>query len=300
MKGIIRIIFATVLCASMAQTDLIAQQLAQYSQFMLNDYVINPAVAGSRPQFEARALNRSQWTGITDAPRTFTLSVQGPLKNPHIGLGGYLYTDNVGPTRRTGAQVSYTYHLFLNETLKLGLSASMGAQQFAIDGSKIELSEKNDPALYSQLNSQTVFDAKFGAMLYADNFYVGLTFPQLLQNEIKLYDSVEQEFNKLEDHYYLMAGYTYTINERFAIEPHALVKYVAPTPVKWEAGARLHYDNMIWLGGSFRSNDAAILMAGFEYREAVTIGYSYDFTTSDLRNYADATHEIVLGFRFNQ
>jgi type IX secretion system PorP/SprF family membrane protein len=300
MKGITKIIALVTLVVGMGTSEVEGQQLPQYSQFMLNDYVLNPAVAGSRPQFEARALNRSQWTGITDAPRTFTLSVQGPLKNPHIGLGGYLYTDNVGPTRRTGAQFSYTYHLFLNETLKLGLGVSMGAQQFAIDGSKIELAEDNDPALYSELNSQTVFDAKFGALLYADNFYVGFTFPQLLQNEIKLYDSVEQDFNKLEDHYYLMAGYTYEINEMFAFEPHLTIKYVAPTPVKWEAGARLHYDDMIWLGGSYRSNDAGIIMAGFEYREAITIGYSYDFTTSDLRNYADATHEIVLGFRFNQ
>lgn len=57
-----------------------AQQLPQFTQYQLNDYVINPAVAGSRPYFEAKSNNRYQWEGITDAPRTFTLGINGPLK----------------------------------------------------------------------------------------------------------------------------------------------------------------------------------------------------------------------------
>ncbi len=277
-----------------------AQQLPQISQFQDNYYVLNPAYAGSAREFQVFGMNRTQWTGITDAPRTFTLSLQGQLKNPHIGVGGHLYTDNVGPTRRTGLQLSYTWHFFITEKIKLGLGLSGGMLQFAIDGSKISLKEEGDPALYSELRSQTVFDATFGAYAQGEDWWVGVTLPQLLQNQIRLYDSVEQASNRLEDHYMVAGGYKYALNSDFTIEPAVLIKYVKPTPLKWEISARCTYQDMVWLGASFRSNDAAVLMAGYEYRNAISIGYAYDLTTSTLRDHTTGTHEILVGFRFNQ
>lgn len=277
-----------------------SQQLPQISMFMDNAYVMNPAFGGSKPYFEVRGMNRSQWTGITDAPRTFTLSLHGPLKNPHIGLGGHLFTDNVGPTRRTGIQLSYSWHFFLNEDMKLGLGLSAGALQFAIDGSKITLAEDGDPALFGEMRSQTTFDATFGALLYTDDYYVGFSLPQLLQNQVKLYESGDQATNRLEDHYFLMAGYKYQLSDDWAVEPSALVKYVNPAPIKWEISARAWYRNMVWAGASYRSNDAMVAMAGYEYSEVLSIAYSYDLTLSGLREHTTGTHEILIGFRFNQ
>jgi len=134
------------------------QQLQQVSQFMLNNYAINTAEAGRDSIVEARLLNRTQWTGITDAPRTLNLSVFGATKNPNIGIGGLLYSDIVGPTRRSGVRFSYAYHFNLTSEWKLGLSAGLGALQFSIDGSRIQLEEEDDPALFSQKRSQLVFD----------------------------------------------------------------------------------------------------------------------------------------------
>jgi type IX secretion system PorP/SprF family membrane protein len=277
-----------------------AQQLPQISMFQDNYYVLNPAYAGSAREFQVFGMNRTQWTGITDAPRTFSLSLQGQLKNPHVGVGGHLFTDNVGPTRRTGIQLSYTYHFFINEKIKIGLGLSGGMLQFAIDGTKISLKEEGDPALYSELRSQTVFDATFGAYAQGENWWAGFTLPQLLQNQIRLYDSVEQASNRLEDHYLIAGGYKYALNSDFTVEPAILLKYVKPTPLKWELSARFTYQDMVWLGASFRSNDAAVLMAGYEYRNAISIGYAYDLTTSSLRDHTTGTHEILVGFRFNQ
>lgn len=280
--------------------NLHAQQLPQISMFQDNYYVLNPAYGGSQQEFQVYGMNRTQWTGITDAPRTFALSLQGQLKNPHIGVGGHLFTDNVGPTRRTGLQLSYTWHFFINEDIKLGLGLSGGMLQFAIDGTKISLKEEGDPALYSELRSQTVFDATFGAYMRSDEWWVGVTLPQLLQNQIRLYDTVEQATNRLEDHYMVAGGYKYELNSDFTIEPTILIKYVKPTPLKWELSARCTYLDMLWLGASFRSNDAAVIMAGYEYRKAISIGYAYDLTTSTLRDHTTGTHEILVGFRFNQ
>lgn len=279
--------------------DTHAQQLPQISQYMLNDYVLNPAVAGTKPYFDVKFMSRQQWVGITDAPRTFTLSLAAPLKNEKMGVGGYVYTDNAGPTRRTGFQLSYSYILTLNESLKLSLAASGGIQQFAIDGSQISLTNNDDPALYGEMRSQLLFDAKFGAYLYHEDFYVGLTFPQLLQNQLDLFES-NNAISRLEDHYFLTAGYQYDINETWSVEPSVFVKYTQPVPVKIDASARVFYKDMVWVGGSYRNNDAVVAMLGYEYQDAISIGYSYDFTTSNLQNYSSGTHEIMLGFKFNQ
>ncbi len=281
-------------------TTVKAQQISQVSQYSMNDYIVNPAVAGSRDYFEAKMMNRNQWSGFTDAPRTFTLSLLAPFKNPKFAMGGYLFVDNVGPTRRTGLQVSYAYHLTINEKMKLGLSASVGLLQFTIDGSRIELASADDPALYNELNSQLVFDAKFGAYLYADNWYAGFTLPQLLQNQIELYETMDGDLNRLEDHYLVTGGYRFEVTDDIKLEPSVLVKYVYPAPIKIDASLKVIYKEMLWAGGSWRNNDAWVAMIGYEWNETLSLGYSFDFTTSNLKNYSNGTHEIVIGFRLNQ
>lgn len=275
-----------------------AQQLPQVSQFLSQRYMMNPAVAGERPEFEVRAMNRYQWTGITDAPRTFVLSLQGPLRNPKIGLGGHLFTDNAGPTRRTGIQLSYAYHLRLNDYTKLALGVSMGMLQFAIDGSKITLSSQDDPALFGELSSQLVFDACFGAYLYGDDFYIGASAPQMLRNQINLYESSNPSLSRLENHFYGFGGYRWKINDQFMLEPAILVKYVSPAPLKTDINLRCHYRDMVWAGASWRSNDAWVAMVGYNWNQRLMVGYSFDFSTSNIRNHSDGTHEIQLGFRF--
>src|ERR1700739_5094595 len=86
--------------------SLFSQQLPQYTQYMFNDFVLNPAIAGRNDYWEAKSNNRYQWVGIPDAPRTYMLSMQGPFKSLKMGIGGTIYTDIVGPTRRTGINLA--------------------------------------------------------------------------------------------------------------------------------------------------------------------------------------------------
>ena len=122
-----------------------AQQIPIYSQFFMNKYVNNPAFAGVDKMFSVNSNHRYQWVGITDAPRTYTLSIDGPTKSLKNGIGAFLYTDHVGPTIRTGIQASYSYHLNLNEKTKLSLSLSGGVLEWKIDGHKLSLTDQNDP-----------------------------------------------------------------------------------------------------------------------------------------------------------
>ena len=122
------------------------QQIPQYSQYMINDYILNPAISGMHDHFEVKSNNRIQWVGVNDAPRTFLLSIHGPIKNMNMGLGGAIFSDVTGPTSRTGAYLSYAYHLKLSPSLKLGMGLSVGLLQFRIDGSQITLRDAGDVA----------------------------------------------------------------------------------------------------------------------------------------------------------
>ncbi len=269
-----------------------AQQLPQLTQYQFNDYVFNPAVAGSRQYFELRSGHRYQWVGIQDAPRTFTLSGISPI-GEKMGVGGYLFTDHVGPTRRTGIQFSYAYHLKLTEELKLSLSLSAGILQFLIDGSKIQLRDPGDPAMDQQLRGQTLPDAKFGFLLYHDRFWFGATAPQIMRNKVYFLDEKET-LSRMEDHYYAMGGYRFELNDDWQLEPSFLLKYVDPVPPKVDLTATIRYRNTVWLGASYRSNDAYCAMIGYWLKETFQFGYSYDIISSNLKNYSTGSHEVML------
>lgn len=270
-----------------------AQQLPQLTQYVAQDYIYNPAVAGSRPFFELRSGHRYQWVGIQDAPRTFTLSGTTPLLT-NMGVGGMLFTDIVGPTRRTGLQFSYAYHLKLNEDLKLSLAVSGGLLQFLIDGSKIQLHDTGDPVMDDQLRGGIEADATFGGMLYHPKYWVGVTVPQLMGNKVNFLNTNDGPLSRMDRHYYLMGGYRHAIGTDFKLEPSILVKYVPPVPVKIDATLTLRYRDQFWIGGSYRTNDAICAMLGYWHKQQFQFGYSYDVISSNLKNYSTGTHEVML------
>lgn len=280
-------------------SDVRAQQLPQLSQYAFNDYVHNPAVAGSRPAFELRSSHRNQWVGIQDAPRTFTLSAITPIGRK-IGLGGWIYTDHTGPTRRTGMQLSFAYHFNLTADLKLSLALSGGAQQFLIDGSKITFHDGNETVIDDQVRGQIVPDFAFGAYAYHAKYWVGISLPQIAQNKVYFFDAQTSTLNKLEDHYMLMGGYRFTLSDDFVFEPQVLVKYVSPVPAKIDLTALIKYRNQLWVGATWRSKDAISVMLGATVKSTFQFGYSYDITTTNLNKYSSGTHEVMLAILFNK
>ena len=276
-----------------------AQQLPQLSQYAFNDYVHNPAVAGSRPAFELRSSHRNQWVGIQDAPRTFTLSAITPVGRK-LGLGGWIYTDHTGPTRRTGVQFSFAYHMNLTADLKLSLALSAGLQQFLVDGSKITFHDANETVIDDQVRGQIVPDFSFGAYAYHEKYWVGLSLPQIAQNKVYFFDAQTSTLNKLEDHYMLMGGYRWALSDDFTFEPQALVKYVSPVPPKIDLTALIKYRNQVWLGATWRSSDAISVMIGATVKSTFQFGYSYDITTTNLNKYSSGTHEVMLAVLFGK
>lgn len=279
---------------------LLAQQLPHFSQYYLNDYLINPAVAGTKKYFEGKSTHRYQWEGITDAPRTYTLSVNGPIKNLNMGIGGYLFKDVVGPTRRTGFNMSYAYHLKLKEGLKLSLGLSAGLLQFMIDASKINLRHADDPLLIDGIQSDLVPDAGFGLYLYHEKYYFGFSAPQLINSKVKFFDDGDNPIGTLPPHFFLTGGYNYQLTDDFVLAPSIFVKYVSPAPIQFEGTLRLIYQEKLWLSGTYRDLDAITVSLGYIIQDNFTIAYAYDITTTNLKNYNNGTHELMVGIRFHK
>ncbi len=278
--------------------NLFAQQLPQYSQYMFNQYAFNPAYAGVKDNWEAVTNNRYQWIGITDAPRTFTLSACGPLKKENLALGGYLYTDIVGPTRRIGFQSSFSYHIKLSETINLSFGLSLGFNQWILDADKITAYHSDDFYFSNGLLKSFDPDGKFGLYLYHDNWFFGASMEQIFHDRLSFTATQIGSESFLEDHYYFLGGYNIDLGEDWEIQPTALVKLGLPAPVKIDLNVRATYRKMIWAGLGIRTRDAVSVMAGFKYKELLAIGYSFDITTTDLKNYSSGTHEVLLGITF--
>lgn len=275
------------------------QQLPLYSQYYFNDYAVNPAIGGTKSYVDARSNHRYQWQGIDDAPRTYTLSVHGPLKNNYAGLGAFLFTDHVGPTRRTGAQFSYTYKLKITPKIKLGLALSGGILEWKLDAHKIDLYDPNDQVIVNGVMRSIVPDAKFGAHLYHSKWHFGFSAPNLLQSKLRFNNSLYTGLSQLENHFIINAGYKFRVAKDLKLEPSTIIKYISPAPIQADIMARAIWKDKYWLGGVYRTMDAASILFGVTYKRNLSFGYSYDFTTSNLRNYSTGTHELFIGIRFS-
>lgn len=294
MKRFIYILFGILLLASAN-----AQQLPQYTQYMLNEFAINPAVAGKEEFADVRSNNRYQWVGITDAPRTYMLTVHGPMKLKNMGLGMNLFTDIVGPTRRVGLNFSYAYHIKLNEETKVSLGLSAGVLQWGIDGHKLQLHDAGDENLLTQYQTTYVPDFGAGVLVYSKKYYIGIAVPQMYQSKINLYPGVESK-SKLVTHFNVNGAYKFNLDDDFIIEPSFILKYATPAPMKLDVGVRGIYREQVWLGAAYRHNDAVTALIGYLYKNYLMIGYSYDFSTTNIRRYSSGTHEVMLGLRFSR
>lgn len=279
--------------------ELKAQQLPQYSQYILNRYVINPASAGSENYFVGQSNFRSQWEGIQDAPRTYIMSVNGPLKNQKMGIGGYLFSDITGPTRRNGFSLSYAYHFNISSEVKLSFAVNAGVLSYGVDGTEINFKDNSDQVASQSLEKSIFPDAGFSFYLYAPKYFIGASAPQLIQNQLDFENSINDPSGRLTNHYFITAGYTYELNSNINIEPSALVKYVKPAPVQYEFSLRGIYQKAAWFGVSYRKSDAVVLLGGYTFQDSFSIGYSYDLIQSSISNYSTGSHEIMLSIKFN-
>ena len=276
-----------------------AQQLPMYSQYITNDFVLNPAIAGSKPYFPLQINSRTQWPGLGKiAPKTNTLSFHMPLAYESIGIGALVMQDETGPYSQIGLTLSFAYHIQLDEDdvtrLSLGLSGLITQHNLKQD----DLIFHNPDPEFQGSYSKMVPDASFGAYLYSKNFSLSVSAHQLFESTFK--KSVQDIFgdNSQVRHYFAHASYRIDIHSDLAVEPSLLVKSTEVSPTQLDINARAIIDNNYWAGLSLRSSQSLVILAGFHMR-SLFLSYSYDYGISSLSSVASGSHEISLGFNIN-
>ena len=280
-----------------------AQQLPQVTQYMINNYAVNPAVSAMHDYYQVKMTVRNQWIGITDAPRTTMLSVYGK-KSKNVGLGGLVFNDKAGPTSRIGGSASYTYSFAITKAVKMSFALSGGFTQFKLTKSGMNYEDKSDPLMKGGDVARTTPDATFGFNIFADKWYFGAAIPQLLAMNLSLIDDdvTSQDDNysegSLARHFYVLGAYKHDFNPFWSTEPSLLLKTVGAAPLQADFGIKTTYDDKFWLGMGYRNNGEMSALLGYSIHERYSIGYSYDILSSDMSAYSGGSHEFMIGIRF--
>lgn len=293
-----RVIYIIILAFVTGFTGLQGQQMPQYTQYMFNDFVINPAIAGVHNFYQIRTNHRFQWVGLMDPPVTNSLAFYGPHATLDMGYGAYIYNDVTGPTSRTGLTGSYAYNIAITDEIRLSMGISASIMQFRIDGTQLNPADVSDPAILHVVSTSYLPDVGIGGYLYADNFYVGLSLAQLLNNNLKIFDN-RNGLNRLKTHINLVGAYQFQINDVWMFEPSLMIKGTVPKELTFDLTARAEWNKTFWGALAYRYQESVGVLIGYRYEEQLLFGYSYDIGISTLRKYNTGTHEIMIGYRFN-
>lgn len=308
-----------------------SQQKPQYTQYIFNQYLLNPALSGIENYIDFKAGFRKQWAGIENAPQTSFVSAHWALGdnqlwsnaltsfpeqtgNPmdrnytqnytsspaHHGMGFTVVQDKAGPLSRIDANVTYAYHLQLSNDFNLSVGAAAGVSNIKLDVNSLTFPDtQTDPALSNAIISQLRPDLSLGVWLYGARIFAGVSAQQVLSQKLSFTNSETYNTGKEVPHFFATAGYKFFLDDQIAAIPSVMVKYVQPSPVSVDLNMKVAFKDKVWLGGSYRKDDSFSAMAGFNIGKMVNLTYSYDFTTSDLNTVSNGSHEIVLGLLLN-
>ena len=265
---------------------------------MLNNFLLNPAIAGTENYIPIRLNVRLQYLGFDGAPRTYAISAHSPIMRDKMGVGGFIFRDQIGALSQTGIQLAYSYHMPINNDIKLSFGLGFRAFQLVLDEAQLEYIDE-DPYITGAIQSTFVPDADFGVYVYSNNWFGGISAAQLIQYKIKLADVDVSSESSTKRHYFITGGYTFDVNQDIQVEPSALIKATESTPINIDFNVKGIYQKNYWLGLSFRSDKSLITMLGVKY-QIYFFGLAYDYSFSDIKNYSSGSFEVVLGVNFGE
>jgi type IX secretion system PorP/SprF family membrane protein len=261
---------------------------------MFNTISINPAYAGSRETLSVVGLHRSQWVGLEGGPITQTLSIHAPLRNEKIGLGLSFINDELGFENFSYVYGDFSYTIQVGAETKLAFGLKAGFTHYGLDPA-FQNDQAFDPTIFG-IEDRWSFNTGAGAYLHTNKWYLGLSAPKLLTNDLNR----DEDFAALERvSYYFTGGYVFTLSESTKLKPSFLVKATNGAPISYDITANFLFYEKFWIGGSYRINNLAEAIGGiadFQVSKQLRIGYAYEYPISDLRAYTSGTHEIFLMF----
>jgi type IX secretion system PorP/SprF family membrane protein len=285
------------------------QQDAQYTQFMFNKLSLNPGYVVATDYACVSCLHRSQWVGFEGAPTSQSANFRMPLRNRNVGLGLSLNSDKLGPTSSFDASLIYGYRIdFEKGSLGVGLKGTI--RNHKIDWDKAETLESGDGVTGANVTAENNFNAGLGLYYYAPKYYVGISVPRLINNDISQIDSpvaTTNDFSKEEFHAFLMAGVLFDMNDNIKLKPALLFKYSKNAPLDLDLNVNVIFFEKLWTGityrfGGFDEGDlgeSIDFILQYQISNPIKIGVAYDYTLSKVRNYNSGTYELMLEYCFS-
>jgi type IX secretion system PorP/SprF family membrane protein len=278
-----------------------AQQDAQFTQYMYNTMVVNPAYAGSREALSVFALHRTQWVGQDGAPVTNNLSINSPVGR-NLGLGVSILNDRIGPQDKNNIAVDLSYSVFVSENYQLSFGLKGSASLLNVDFTKLHLVNPGDPRYQENIDNEFLPNIGAGIYLHSDKAYVGLSAPYIIES--KHYDesgSTSGFIATEKIHYYFIGGYVFDLSPNLQFKPSLLTKLVKGSPLQADLSANFLINQKFTAGLAYRWDAAYSALVGFQANNSWFIGYAYDRDATRFANNNSGSHELFLRYElFNR
>ncbi len=287
--------FFTILCFLQVVCLLHAQYFQSISSFYMNGQVYNPAYAGSREVFSSSLMYRSQWMGLSGAPKTMNFSFHTPLKRLNLASGFVAFTDQIGVSRLTGLAVNYVYRIRFKEGKRnLAFGLKTGLINFRADLSQLQINDQQDAVFNGVVINQTKFNVGFGLYYYSPHFYVSWSTPIIGSfgyNALQTYDSI---VTRAITSYFLM-GYVIKLGKDVDFIPSIFFKSIQ-NDGQVDLNLSFHIMKTLLIGTSIRTTESLVMLIEYQIGPQLRLGYAHDFVTSPLQKATMGTHEITLRY----
>jgi len=276
-------------------TELSAQQDPQYTEYMYNMNIVNPAYAGSRGTLSIGILGRTQWVDIQGAPKTVTMAVHAPV-GKNLAMGFSAISDSHGPVKEQNIYADFSYTVSTSEEGRLAFGLKGGITLFDVGLLSVELPQtpQGVDQLFSDDTHERLPNFGAGVYYYNEKFYVGLSAPNILETK-----HLEKEGNVITKasekmHYFLTSGYVFDLSSNLKFKPSTMIKAVSGSPVSVDLSANFLFNDRLELGASYRFGDSVSGLISFGVTKDLRMGFAYDYTTTELGKYSGGTYEGFL------
>jgi type IX secretion system PorP/SprF family membrane protein len=306
-----RLLLTTFLFAGLQIIE--SQQTPVFSQYISNEFLINPSVAGRDGMTTLSLSGRKQWIGLQHTPETYSASLSTRiLKSPlavfkgkmrkgsqgRVGLGTSFISDQNGAIHRTTFQVTYAYHIYINNSqLSFGLSGM--TTQFRID-ENLAILKNPDPMAGIIGKSAYIPDVAFGLNWSSIKINIGFSVSQILQSPVKFGElSADPKDLQHIRQYCLYTYYRTDLMKKsdWEFEPAILIKGSEDLEFTSDISARFIYNKEYWTGLSYRTSGEFILLLGVKLNR-LCLGYSFDYGTNKISKLTYGSHEVSIAIKF--
>ncbi len=295
INKIIKVFLLFLLLSTTERQTCFAQQKVQFTQYMFNGLIINPAYAGVDEALSVTFIGRSQWTGIENAPSTQTLSAHTLFRKKQVGLGLTFVNDRIGIHKNINALTSYAYHIRVSEKSYLSMGLQAGIKTFRSDYGSLA-NAANDPSLNNIVLSKTYFDFAAGIFYRSPRFQLGISAPELIPQQFNINDTLSIQLNRV--NFFGFSRYKIPVGQNYALEPSVLIKYLNGVPLSFDINAMMTYRNALSLGLSYRKKESIDFMLRAKVTPQLQFGYAYDHPIGEVKQISNGSHELMINYLF--